>query len=58
MGALLTADDYVVTTYRGLHDHLAKGVPMDRLWAEFLGKGTGLCKARAGPCTSPTPTPG
>ncbi|ODR11251.1 pyruvate dehydrogenase [Mycolicibacillus koreensis] len=49
MGALLTADDYVVTTYRGLHDHLAKGVPMDRLWAEFLGKGTGLCKGKGGP---------
>lgn len=49
MGALLTADDYVVTTYRGLHDHLAKGVPMDRLWAEFMGKGTGLCKGKGGP---------
>lgn len=49
IGALLRPDDYVVTTYRGLHDHLAKGVPMDELWAEFLGKGTGLCKGKGGP---------
>ena len=29
----LRPDDYVVTIYRGLHDHLAKGVPMRELWA-------------------------
>lgn len=49
LGALLRVDDYVVTTYRGLHDQLAKGVPMDELWAEFFGKGTGLCKGKGGP---------
>jgi pyruvate dehydrogenase E1 component alpha subunit len=45
----LAPTDYVVTTYRGLHDHLAKGVPLDLLWAEFLGRGTGTCKGKGGP---------
>ncbi|WP_286135100.1 thiamine pyrophosphate-dependent dehydrogenase E1 component subunit alpha [Mycobacterium sp. UM_Kg1] len=49
IGALLNKTDYVVTTYRGLHDHLAKGVPMPQLWAEFMGKATGTCKGKGGP---------
>ncbi|CAM3095747.1 thiamine pyrophosphate-dependent dehydrogenase E1 component subunit alpha [Mycobacterium intermedium] len=49
VGALLETTDYVVTTYRGLHDQLAKGVPMPQLWAEFLGKATGTCKGKGGP---------
>ncbi|WP_174564449.1 thiamine pyrophosphate-dependent dehydrogenase E1 component subunit alpha [Nocardia inohanensis] len=49
VGALLRPDDYVVTTYRGLHDQLAKGVPLRELWAEFFGKATGLCKGKGGP---------
>jgi acetoin:2,6-dichlorophenolindophenol oxidoreductase subunit alpha len=49
IGALLRRDDYVVTTYRGLHDHLAKGVPMRELFAEFLGRATGTCKGKGGP---------
>ncbi|WP_052957003.1 thiamine pyrophosphate-dependent dehydrogenase E1 component subunit alpha [Mycolicibacter heraklionensis] len=49
IGALLKPTDYVVTTYRGLHDHLAKGVPMPELWAEFMGKATGTCKGKGGP---------
>ena len=47
--AHLTTDDYVVTTYRGLHDHIAKGVPLPQLWAEFLGRATGTCKGKGGP---------
>src|ERR1700704_1590656 len=35
MAANLRADDYYVTIYRGLHDHLAKGVPLKDLWAEY-----------------------
>jgi TPP-dependent pyruvate/acetoin dehydrogenase alpha subunit len=46
-GVHLRSDDQVVTIYRGLHDHLAKGVPLRELWAEFLGRATG---------TSPTPS--
>ncbi|AYF75477.1 thiamine pyrophosphate-dependent dehydrogenase E1 component subunit alpha [Nocardia yunnanensis] len=49
VGSLLRPDDYVVTTYRGLHDQIAKGVPLRELWAEFFGKATGLCKGKGGP---------
>ena len=43
MGVTLRPDDYLVTTYRGLHDHIAKGVALPQLWAEFLGRATGTC---------------
>ena len=49
IGALLRPTDYMVTTYRGLHDQLAKGVPMRELWAEFFGRATGSCKGKGGP---------
>ncbi|WP_306355768.1 MULTISPECIES: thiamine pyrophosphate-dependent dehydrogenase E1 component subunit alpha [unclassified Nocardia] len=49
VGTLLRPDDHVVTTYRGLHDQLAKGVPLRELWAEFMGKATGMCKGKGGP---------
>jgi pyruvate dehydrogenase E1 component alpha subunit len=45
----LSDDDYMLTTYRGLHDHIAKGVPLPQLWAECLGKVTGFCQGRGGP---------
>jgi acetoin:2,6-dichlorophenolindophenol oxidoreductase subunit alpha len=45
----LRPDDYVVATYRGLHDHLAKGVPLNDLWCEFLGRSPGTCKGKGGP---------
>jgi acetoin:2,6-dichlorophenolindophenol oxidoreductase subunit alpha len=50
--AMMTAlrpDDYLVTTYRGLHDQLAKGIPSKLLWAEFTGRATGTCKGKGGP---------
>jgi pyruvate dehydrogenase E1 component alpha subunit len=50
--AMMTAlrpDDYLVTTYRGVHDQLSKGVPLKKLWAEFTGKATGSCKGKGGP---------
>lgn len=49
IGAQLRPDDLVVTTYRGLHDHICKGVPLRELFAEFLGKSTGTCKGKGGP---------
>ncbi len=49
MGAALRESDYMVTTYRGLHDQLAKGVPLRELWAEFFGRATGTCKGKGGP---------
>ena len=45
----LDPTDYVVTTYRGIHDQLAKGVPLNELWAELFGKATGCCKGKGGP---------
>lgn len=45
----LTDEDYICTIYRGIHDMLAKGVPMKELWAELAGKVTGTCKGKGGP---------
>lgn len=49
MALNLTDDDYIVTIYRGLHDQLAKGMPLRQLFAEYLGKATGACKGKGGP---------
>ncbi len=46
---VLAPDDYLVTTYRGVHDQLSKGIPSRDLWAEFLGKKAGACKGKGGP---------
>ncbi len=48
MMAALNTDDYLVTTYRGQHDQIAKGVPLDLLFAEIAGKATGTCKGKGG----------
>jgi len=45
----LLASDVVVTTYRGIHDQLAKGIPLKPFVAEFMGKLTGTCKGKGGP---------
>jgi pyruvate dehydrogenase E1 component alpha subunit len=44
----LRDDDQMVATYRGLHDHIAKGVPLGPLFAEFLGRASGTCKGKGG----------
>jgi len=45
----LKPSDFVVTTYRGIHDQIAKGVPLKAFWAEFAGRATGTCKGKGGP---------
>jgi acetoin:2,6-dichlorophenolindophenol oxidoreductase subunit alpha len=45
----LGSQDYMCTIYRGIHDSLAKGVPMKQLWAELAGRQTGTCKGKGGP---------
>jgi pyruvate dehydrogenase E1 component alpha subunit len=45
----LTDEDYICTIYRGIHDMLAKGLPVKLLWAEIAGKVTGTCKGKGGP---------
>lgn len=44
----LQAGDAVVATYREHGQALARGVPMDRLMAEMLGKSEGCCRGRGG----------
>lgn len=46
---VLNRDDYVLTIYRGVHDQIAKGVPLRELTAEFYGRATGTCKGKGGP---------
>jgi len=48
MAMNLQPDDYVVAIYRGLHDHLAKGVPLKLLMAEYFGRLDGSCKGKGG----------
>ena len=45
----LTDKDYICTIYRGIHDMLAKGVPLKPLLAELAGRVTGSCKGKGGP---------
>ena len=49
LSAHLLPSDYVVTTYRGIHDQLGKGIPLKPFMAEFLGRATGTCKGKGGP---------
>lgn len=49
MAVNLRPDDYLVTIYRGLHDQLAKGIPLRELWAEYAGRVDGSCKGKGGP---------
>jgi pyruvate dehydrogenase E1 component alpha subunit len=45
----LRTEDYICTIYRGIHDMLAKGVPLKPLWGELAGKASGTCKGKGGP---------
>jgi len=40
--------DYMVTTYRGVHDQVAKGVALEGLFAEMLGRVDGVNKGKGG----------
>jgi len=48
LSQLVTKRDYMVTTYRGVHDHVAKGVPLEGLFAEALGRIDGVNKGKGG----------
>lgn len=45
---LTTSRDYMVTTYRGVHDQVGKGVALDDLFTEMLGRETGVNKGKGG----------
>jgi TPP-dependent pyruvate/acetoin dehydrogenase alpha subunit len=46
--ALDRDDDTMLCTYRGHGAVLAKGAPLDRSFAEILGKADGLCRGKGG----------
>jgi pyruvate dehydrogenase E1 component alpha subunit len=48
MGEVLRADDQLVTTYRGLHDQLAKGAPLGPVVAEILTRTSGVNAGKGG----------
>ena len=45
---LTTERDYMVTTYRGIHDQVAKGVDLYGMFAEALGREDGVNKGKGG----------
>ncbi len=45
---LITNEDHMVTIYRGIHDQVAKGVPLKGLFAEALGRVDGVNKGKGG----------
>lgn len=45
---LITNEDHMVTIYRGIHDQVAKGVPLKGLFAEALGRIDGVNKGKGG----------
>jgi pyruvate dehydrogenase E1 component alpha subunit len=47
-GAALRGDDRLVTTYRGLHDLIAKGVPLEEVIGEVLGRTIGASRGKGG----------
>ena len=49
ISSLLNNDDKICTIYRGIHDMVAKDMPLRPLWAEIMGKVDGTCKGKGGP---------
>jgi TPP-dependent pyruvate/acetoin dehydrogenase alpha subunit len=48
LGAALRRDDRLVTTYRGLHDMIGKGVPLTEVIGEVLGRSVGASRGKGG----------
>lgn len=48
LASLVDTTDYMVTIYRGIHDQVAKGVPLRGLFAEALARENGLNKGKGG----------
>lgn len=48
LGAALRRDDRLITTYRGLHDLVGKGVPLIEILGEVLGHSLGASRGKAG----------
>jgi pyruvate dehydrogenase E1 component alpha subunit len=48
MGVCLRDDDQLVTTYRGLHDLIGKGVPLQEIYGEMMGRTVGASRGKGG----------
>ncbi|WP_232069427.1 thiamine pyrophosphate-dependent dehydrogenase E1 component subunit alpha [Mycobacterium saskatchewanense] len=48
MGVSLRPDDQLVTTYRGLHDLIGKGVPLEEIYGEMMGRSVGASRGKGG----------
>jgi len=48
MGVTLRPDDQLVTTYRGLHDLIGKGVPLEEIYGEMMGRTVGAGRGKGG----------
>jgi TPP-dependent pyruvate/acetoin dehydrogenase alpha subunit len=48
LSAAVRTDDRLVTTYRGLHDLIAKGVPLTEVIGEVLGRSIGASRGKGG----------
>ncbi|MCT7662052.1 thiamine pyrophosphate-dependent dehydrogenase E1 component subunit alpha [Mycobacterium deserti] len=48
MGVSLRQDDRLVTTYRGLHDLIGKGVPLQEIYGELMGRTVGAARGKGG----------
>jgi TPP-dependent pyruvate/acetoin dehydrogenase alpha subunit len=48
MGVSLREDDQLVTTYRGLHDLIGKGVPLEEIYGEMMGRTVGASRGKGG----------
>lgn len=48
LGAVISAEDHLVSTYRNLGDTVAKGVPLRAIIAELHGRVAGTSKGKAG----------
>jgi acetoin:2,6-dichlorophenolindophenol oxidoreductase subunit alpha len=48
MGVCLRPDDQLVTTYRGLHDLIGKGVPLEEIYGEMMGRVVGAGRGKGG----------
>ena len=47
-GVCLRPDDQLVTTYRGLHDLIGKGVPLVEIYGEMMGRQVGASRGKGG----------
>jgi 2-oxoisovalerate dehydrogenase E1 component len=58
LSAVIQPDDHMCTTYRGIHDIVAKGTSLEEVMAELYGKLSGTCKGKGGPMHLSDPASG